>query len=262
MSGMARAYGAGHLVLINSALNVPGVTNLSVRMAVGSPAASAAAATLGTSISTTQTRLAISFNAPLSGVSILGIPVTNITFPVYLQIAPGTATVAAIPCQTGGTMATISAEAQAATVQIGSVSSSDLTNFGANPTPTPGGISVNVPIVGSVGVAISGTFPLAAGAPQNLDFTQTDIDNGMSHEAAGSNAGTVFSGVGAPGALTFTITPLGLTLNLGSLTTNIQALLSNLNGPTDLLLRTLGLRLGVMDVTVHGVRCGTPTLVT
>jgi uncharacterized membrane protein len=159
-------------------------------------------------------------------------------------------------------MATISAAAQAATVQIGSVSNSNLTNFSTNPTPTPGGIFLTVPLVGTIGIAISGTFPLAAGPAQSLNFTQSDIDSGAIHEAAGSNAGTVFSGAGAPGTLTLTVTPLGLGLNLSSLTGAIQTLLSNLNGPTDLLLRTLGLRLGVMDVAAHGVRCGTPTLVT
>jgi uncharacterized membrane protein len=37
---------------------------------------------------------------------------------------------------------------------------------------------------------------------------------------------------------------------------------SALDTQTDTLLRSLGLRLGVIDTVVHGVRCSTPTLVT
>jgi uncharacterized membrane protein len=260
VAAMARVYGAGHLVSVGSALNVPGVASLTAQMAVGSPMASVAAATIGTSITTAQVRVAI--NTAVPGLTILGIPLASINLPLYLQVASGTATVAAIPCQTSGTMATISAAAQAATVQIGGASGAALTNFGANPVLTPATISVTIPLLGTITIAISGTFAVAAGPTGNMNFTQADIANNTIHEVAGSDAGTVFSGLGAPGQLTLSVLPLGLILDLGPLTAIIQTLLSNLNGPTDLLLRTLGLRLGVMDVAVHGVRCGTPTLVT
>ena len=258
VTAMARAYGAGRQVSLGSTLSVPvGGITLSTSMAVGSPMTSIAAATIGTSITTDQTRIAITATA--SGLSVLGISLASFNLPFYLQVAPGTATVAAIPCRSGGTMATISAAAQASTVSVGNVSG--LTDFSQDPTITPATISLL-----GVTLNVSGSYPVAAGPAEDLDFTQADIDSGAIHEAAGSDAGSAFSGLAGSGQVNVSVTAGGLSLYATPLQTLLQGLLSNiltnLDGPTDLLLRTLGLRLGVMDVAVHGVRCGIPTLVT
>jgi len=260
-SGMGRAYGGQHLVNLGSTLTVPvaGVT-LGTRMALGAPMTSIAAATVGTSITTAQTRLAIAAAKP--GLSLLGNIVT-VSLPIYLDIAPGTATVAAIPCQTGGTMATISAVPQAATAQMGSVTDSDLADFSKNPTVSPAVVSLTLPILGTIAVNISGSYPVMSGPAQPLDFTQANIDSGTVKEASGAHPDAIFSGLGSQTNVTIA---LGGAVSGGALKALVQPLLagilSNLDLPTDLLLRTLGLRLGIMDVSVQGVRCGTPTLVT
>ena len=260
MSGMGRAYGSGHLVNMGTTLTVPGAT-LTTKMALGAPVASLAAAKVGDSITTAQTRIAITASA--LGAPILGITPT-IILPFYLQVASGTATVAAIPCHRSGTMATISAAAQAASVQIFGVSDSDLSNFSKNPTQIPATVGITVPIVGQLKVLVTGSYPVAAGSAQNLDFTQADIDSGTVHEATGNSG--VFAGLNQVGKTQVTVQLGGLSVGAGLLSGAVNSLLAtilpNLDAPTDLLLRTLGLRLGVMDVTVHGVRCGTPTLVT
>ncbi|MES2256420.1 MAG: pilus assembly protein TadG-related protein [Pseudomonadota bacterium] len=271
ISAFARAYGSGHLVNIGSALSVP-VTNSSVitRLSLGSPMASAALARVGTSIATAQTRLALT--ATVTNVN-LGIASAAISLPLYLTLASGTATVAAIPCQSGGTMATLSAAAQAATVQFGVVSDSDLKNFSSNPVIQPATV-VTISVLGiPVAITASGSLVVAAGAPANQNFTQADITAGTVKSTSGSAAGAIFSGLvpnmtlnttllSSGGLLTNTINNTLNATVLPLLRPVLVSLLSALDAPTDTLLRSLGLRLGVIDTVVHGVRCGTPTLVT
>jgi uncharacterized membrane protein len=270
-TAVARAYGSGHLVNVGSALSVP-VTNSSVitRLALGSPMTSVALARVGTSIATAQTRLALT--ATVTNVN-LGVASYTVSLPLYLTMASGTATVAAIPCQASGTMTTLSAAAQAMTVRFGVVSDSDLKNFATNPTILPATV-VTVSVLGiPVAITASGSQSVAAGAPANLNFTQADIAAGTVKSASGSGAGTMFSGLVPNMTLTTTLLSSGglLTGTINN-TLNVTivpllrpvlvSLLSALDAPTDTLLRSLGLRLGIIDTVVHGVRCGAPTLVT
>lgn len=274
VGGMARAYGSGNLVDAGTAITVP-VTNSSVvtHLSLGSPMTSVALAGVGTSIATAQARLALTATVTNVNLGVPGFLSATISLPLYLTVASGTATVAAIPCQTSGTMATITAAAQATTAQIGVVSDADLKNFSGNPAVQPAGI-VTISVLGiPVAVAASGSNAVAAGAPTTENFTQADITAGTVKSASGSGSGTLISGM-APG-MTVTTTLLS---SGGLLTTTINntlntivvplvrpvlvSLLSALDAPVDTLLRSLGLRLGVMDTVVHGVRCGTPSLVT
>jgi uncharacterized membrane protein len=271
VGAMARAYGSGHLVNAGTTISVP-VTNSAVttHLSLGSPMTSVALARVGTSIATAQARLALT--ATVTNVN-LGVATATITLPVYLTVASGTATVTAIPCQTGSTMATITAAAQAATAQIGIVSDTDLKNFASNPTVQPTAI-VTISVLGiPVAIAASGSNAVGAGAPTAENFTEADITAGNVKSASGSGSGTVISGLVPNMTLTTTLLSSGglltatinNTLNatvLPLLRPVLVSLLSALDAPVDTLLRTLGLRLGVMDTVVHGVRCGTPTLVT
>lgn len=274
VSGMARAYGSGALVNAGTAISVP-VTNSSVitHLSLGSPMTSVALAKIGTSITTAQTRLSLTATVTNVNLGVPGFLSATISLPLYLTLASGTATVAAIPCQTSGTMATITAAAQAATAQIGVVSDANLKNFSSNPTVQPAGI-VTISVLGiPVAVTASGSSSAAAGSPVTENFTQADIAAGTVKSASGSSSGTLISGM-APG-MTISTTLLssgGLLTNTINNTLNtivvpllrpvLVSLLSALDAPVDTLLRSLGLRLGVMDTVVHGVRCGTPTLVT
>jgi uncharacterized membrane protein len=271
VGAMARAYGGGHLVNAGTAISVP-ITNSSVttHLSLGSPMTSVALARVGTSIATAQARLALT--ATVTNVN-LGVATATITLPVYVTVASGTATVTAIPCQTSGTMATITAAAQAATAQIGVVSDTDLKNFASNPVVQPATV-VTISVLGiPVAVAASASNAVAAGAPTVENFTQADITAGTVKSASGSGAGTVISGLVPNMTLSTTLlssgglltTTINNTLNatvLPLLRPVLISLLSALDAPVDTLLRSLGLRLGVMDTVVHGVRCGTPTLVT
>jgi len=170
-------------------------------------------------------------------------------------------------------MATITAAAQATTAQIGVVSDTNLKNFASNPVIQPATI-VTISVLGiPVAIAASGSSSVAAGAPTPQNFTQADITAGTVKSTSGSGAGTLISGLAPNMTLTTTLlssgglltTTINNTLNatvLPLLRPVLVSLLSALDAPVDTLLRSLGLRLGVMDTVVHGVRCGTPTLVT
>ncbi|MBN9545413.1 MAG: hypothetical protein J0I19_08060 [Alphaproteobacteria bacterium] len=274
VGAMARAYGSGHLVNAGTAISVP-VTNSSVitHLSLGAPMTSVALARVGTSISTAQTRLTLTATVTDVSLGIPGFLNASISLPLYVTVASGTATVTAIPCQAGGTMATITAAAQAATAQIGVVSDTDLQNFASNPVVQPAGI-VTISVLGiPVAVTASGSSSVAAGTPIQENFTQADITAGTVKSASGSGAGNIISGLvpnmtlsttllSSGGLLTSTINnTLNVTV-LPLLRPVLVSLLSSLDAPVDTLLRSLGLRLGVMDTVVHGVRCGTPTLVT
>ena len=264
-SAMARIYGGGHLVNLGTRLRILPITGTSITasLAVGSPMTSVALAPVGTSISTAQTRLSLTVN--IVGLSVAGLATVQVALPIYLELASGTANVAAIPCQTGGTMATLSATSQVATARFGTVSNTDLTNFSKTVTPSSAATAVTVTIgVIPITVGVTGPTSSSSGSATTENFTQADIDNGTVKSASGNS--TLLSGLIAN--LTF-VPPSGLGLLTGTLNTVLGLLkpilvttLSPLDGQIDTLLRSLGLRLGIIDTVVHGVRCSAPTLVT
>jgi len=269
VTAMAQIYGAGHMINLNSAISLP-VTNSSVvtQLSVGSSMASASLGNVGTTISTSQVRL--SLVATVLNLN-LGIANAAIRLPLFLQIASGQAKVAAISCRPDA-MATIAATTQAASVQIGDVANQDFTNFGSTPTVLPTQL-VSLSVLGiPVSVSASGALTVAAGSPQNLDFSQSDIDTGAVKSVAASDSAHIFSGLintltlkttllSDGGLLTDTINATLNTIVLPLIRPVLTAILTALDPAVDTLLKTLGLRLGTMDVTVHGVSCGVPTLV-
>jgi uncharacterized membrane protein len=189
-----------------------------------------------------------------------------VALPVYLEMASGTATVAAIPCQASGTMATLSASSQAVKASFGSVSNADLLDFTKTPALASATAGVKITIVGApILVGVSGTYSPSAASATTENFTQADIDNGTVKSASGNTA--ILSGLMA--AIHFNL-PGGLGFLVSGTVNNVLDLLKPilttaffaLDTQTDTLLRSLGLRLGVIDTVVHGVRCSTPTLVT
>jgi uncharacterized membrane protein len=260
VSAMARAYGPGHIANLTTGIG----TIITTRLAVGSPMASVALARVGTTAPTAQTRLALRIK--MMALDILGTQV-GVDLPIYLEVASGSATVTAIPCRADGTMVTLSAASQAASARFGSVASdSDFMNFGTMPAVQPASGAVTLKILGiPLSIGVSGTFPLAAGAPTAQNFTQNDIDNGVVHSASGN--GGLLSGLAGqiqfdpPGGLGTLVTNL-LNPILNLLRPILVGVVSPLDSTVDTLLRTLGLRLGTIDTVVHGARCGTPTLVT
>ncbi|HEY4265595.1 MAG TPA: pilus assembly protein TadG-related protein [Micropepsaceae bacterium] len=260
VSAMARAYGPGHIANLSAGVG----TIITTKLAVGSPMASVALARVGTTASTAQARLALGIS--LTTPPLLGTAV-SVNLPIFVELASGSATVTAIPCRADGTMVTLTTASQAASARFGSIASdTDFANFGTNPVVQPASAAVKLTILTiPIAVGVSGTFPLAAGAPTAQNFTKSDIDNGIVHSASGN--GGLLSGLAgqihfdSPGGLGGVITAL-LNPILDLLRPLLVGIIAPLDGTVDTLLRTLGLRLGTIDTVVHGARCGTPTLVT
>lgn len=267
VSAMARLYGSNHLVDVGTALSLP-ITNtqVSAYLSAGQPMANAALATLGTTISTSQVRLAI--NVTAANIN-LGLASAEVTLPLYIQIASGQARVAAIPCQANGTMATIAATPTAATVQIGAVSQAQLEDFSQTPAPGPTAV-VQLTILGiPLTIEASGSAVIAAGAATDLNFTQAGIQSGVLQTAVGSDGSQLIGGLA--NNLNLTVAGTGITGLVSELVNStvmpllrplLASILSALDPTVDNLLKTIGLQLGTLDVTVHGVSCGRATLVT
>lgn len=253
LSASARTVAAGRLVNLGASLTIP-VTNSSVttRLAVGQQMTQLSIATVGSTISTAQIRLALV--ATLANITLLGIPIASIQVPIFMQAASGQATLTAMPCTAAGDRAQISASSGLTTLQFGTVSDAALQNFSAPVTPT------SAPLVTLLGIAVTigGGASVASSGPASLDFTQTDINAGTVKSVPNSSA-TPFSLL----STSFTLTPSVPLISalLAALNPLIASLIAPLDAPVDQTLAAFGLGLGVTDVRVFDVSCRTPTLV-
>lgn len=270
ITAMARLYGANHLADVGTSLSIP-ITNTSISAYVtaGQPQASAAVATLGTTLTTSQVRLALVVTA--ANVN-LGLATAKIMLPVYVEIASGKAQVKAIPCQTNGTMVTVSATPTGATAQIGSVTQAQLQDFGSAIQPSPAAIvqlAVQLPLLPAIPVSIqaSGNAAVAAGAATDMNFTLPQIQAATMKTVAGSN-GQLISGVAQ--SLTLTASGNGITSVVTNLINTVVmpilrpllvSILSALDPVVSNLLQTLGVKVGTLDITVHGASCGRSKLI-
>lgn len=253
LSASARTVAAGRLVNLGASLTIP-VTNSSVttRLAVGQQMTQLSMASVGSTISTAQIRLALV--ATLANITLLGIPIASIQIPIFLQAGSGQATLTAMPCTAAGDRAQISATSGLTTLQFGTVTDAALQNFAVPVTPT------SAPVVTLLGIAVSiaGGSSVASSGPASLDFTQTDINAGTVKSVPNSSA-TPFSLL----STSFTLTPNVPLISalLAALNPLIASLIAPLDAPVDQTLAALGLGLGVTDVQVFDVSCRTPTLV-
>jgi uncharacterized membrane protein len=273
------ANGQSAIAVPSTSLGIPGIATVTSSSTVIEPPQSPpfVFGPVGVTVHTAQVRLQLTFTL-LSALSVLG-GTAPLTLPIYIEAGSGTATLTKITCglspKTDATV-TIAAQSGVGYAYIGKVSpSTPLTNFSQEVTVTSAvlsNIAVTI-IVSLVQVQISGFAQASLGSPAatSLTFNQTQI--------AAKTAQTVTS-TGMVGNLlqtlvtglqpTFSATLLGVSFTLPAsattaLTSAIAALLSPvaaaLDPLVDGLLAALGVKLGYMDVTVTGVRCGVPALV-
>lgn len=268
LSASARTVAAGRLVNLGTALTVP-VTNssISTRLAVGSQMAQIAAGRVGSTIRTAQIRLALT--ATITSVNLVAATAT-VQVPIYLEAASGQATLTAMPCQTGGTLAQIAASTGATSLQFGTVSDAALQDFSVPVTPVAAPV-VAISLLGiPIRANISGATNVASSGPTTLSFTQAEIDAGTVKSAPYASA-TPFNTLstslslsttilGNPGILAGTLNSL-LSSLLSALNPVVISLVALLDPPVNALMTSLGLQLGIIDVRTFDVRCRVPTLV-
>ncbi|MBE7211153.1 MAG: hypothetical protein INR65_09045, partial [Gluconacetobacter diazotrophicus] len=262
----AIAAGSGPLTIAPS---VAGISAVSVQAAVGQPAQSSPFGTfspVGTGVQTAQVRLQVTLT--LANVAAGALLNQTLTVPVYVEAAKGIATLSAISCGRNprtDAVVTVGGTTGTATAAIGTVSSGGLANFAATPTLQPATIlSTNVAgVVKPVAVTASGTTTVLPGKG-TLSFTQAQIAqtppvvqtisaNQVLVSPALYNAvqfGSLPSTISAADLLKALKPILGDGTNPGVLDTIVSSALG-----------AFGIRLGAMDVTVPGVRCGVPVLV-
>ena len=273
LSADAQSVGSGQTINIGTTLTVP-VTNSSVstRLAVGSQMAQVADAQVGASISPAQIRIALT--ATLASIN-LGVATATVQVPVYLEAGSGRATLTAMPCTVGGTLAEIAATSNATTARFGTVSDAALKDFSVSVMPvadvSPSRVSCPCWASLPIQVNASGSAAIAGSGPDTLTFSQAEIDARTVKSVPNGNA-TPFAALGQGMTLSTSILSnpgiLGTLLNLqlSSLTTRklnpvVANLLAQLDAPVDSLMTTLGLQLGIIDVQVFDASCRTPTLV-
>lgn len=252
-----------HQVALNLGANVPGLTSLAVKLAVGEPPQNATwfgIGPSGTLVRTAQVRLKLTANL-LGGPVLLG---AGVKVPLYLEIAAADASVISATCPAGNNSngsAVIGVKPAVARLILGEVSDASLGNFSAPPQV------FQAKLIDLLLLRVRGSAMAEIASPNvvPLSFSPADV-----------SAGTLKSGkttqmvTGLTRSLTqnlqLQIDVLGLGLAPVSLIdASVRALISPLAPVLDVtidkLLEALGLKLGEADVRVYSVTCSVPVLV-
>jgi uncharacterized membrane protein len=244
------------------AVNVPGIAAANLKVTVGERPQGTSWITVGAegaSVHTAQTRLLLTVQLAGSGAASL------ISLPIYLEIAPATATLKNLSC--GFPDVTISSAAVDVTpgvldAWIGDVSTAAMTNFSTPPNPPPAAL-VNTPLIKISGRAHANVSNMSASA---VTFSYSDIAQ-QTKKTVGT---TDFSSTLVRGLLRDTkldVNVLGLGLGLGQtalssvVSTTLSAATPAIDQVLSSVLQTLGVGLGQADVWMLGIRCDGAVLV-
>ena len=273
------ANGQNGIAIPSTSVGIPGIATVTSSSTVIEPPQSApfVFGPVGVTVHTSQVRLQLTFTL-LSALSVLG-GTAPLTLPIYIEAGSGTATITNISCRLSpATDATVTVSAQSGVgyAYVGKVSASTpLTNFSQAVSVGPAVLSnIAVTIIASlVQVQISGFAQASLGSSgaASLTFNQTQIAAKTAQTVASTGmVSNLLQTLVSNLQLSFTATLLGVSFTLpASATTALTSALTTLLSPlgaaldplVDGVLATLGVKLGYMDVTVTGVRCGVPALV-
>ena len=265
VSAAATIANGGKMVNLNLGASIPGVASLILSVAIGEPAQQSGWVAVGQPGATLHTaQMRVRLEAKIGGSGLLS--AATVKLPIYINSATADATLTNIACAADGTGAvTIAAKPGLASAAIGEVSDAALQNFGAVPAATPAklvDVSLPVPLLPPIGLTVYGSASTSVTntSTSNLVFSQTDINNGTIKRASTRNftetlVSSLLSG------LSVTVAPLGLGVTVDPL---VKTILTGVATPLDqvlyTLLTTLGIRLGEVDVRVHGVSCRSSVL--
>jgi uncharacterized membrane protein len=255
--------GGGKTITLSPVINLSGVASIKIQTSIGEPKQSTPYLTfssVGTSVHTAQVRTLITIN--LLPLTVTGLPLLNIVLPVYIEAASGTATISAISCGANPkTDATVTATGKTGlgVVYVGTVSSDAMADFTKTPTVSPATL---VNILGVItATASSGPNTILSGSG-SLTFTQPQIQNKPPLSQTLSSSST--SSVAAILQTNLQLQVSGssaLLLPTSTLYGLLSPVLQLLDPIVGDLLNALGIKLGAMDVTATGVRCGVPVIV-
>ncbi|MGE0024754.1 MAG: TadG family pilus assembly protein [Hyphomicrobium sp.] len=263
ITATAQAANGDHQVAINLAGSLPGLLSLTLDLAVGEPAQHSGWVTVGQPgaiVRTVQTRLRLVAEVGGSGL-LAGV---RIRLPIFIEIASAEARLEALTCNVANpasTQAEIAAKPAVVRAWIGDVSTTGLASFGTS-VPVSQASLVQVPLIT---VTASAFAEMTNTSPTDLTFTQSDV---AGHVVKTAHVHDLLSSLVASllGSAQLNVNLVGLPIGLtGPLIKSlVQALLTPVAAALDplvnLILNTLGLHLGEVDVQVNGMRCGTAVL--
>ncbi len=265
---------------VNLATGIPGLTNLSLAIAIGEPPQSSpwmAVGEPGATVRTAQTRIKLSANVTV-GVPNLGggIELASVKLPLHVEVAHAQATLADISCPTGrpdSRTVTVSVTPGIASAWLAESKASGFADFSRPQTFTETAIAqvkVSLLLLGLKLLGVNGyAFTTIGNAtPTTLVFNDAEIAAGTVKSTPTSNFTQSLIG-SLTGNLSISIDLLGLPINLSTLLGAVKpAIVATLNGvakPVDDLLYNvlgaLGVKLGEADVRVTGATCGRSVLV-
>jgi len=249
-----------HQVAIDLGAQVPGLASLTLTLAVGEPPQFAPWFTVGDGgeiVRTAQTRLLLS--ARIGGSGILA--GKSINLPIYLELAYAEAKLASVACPPATPRVTVHARPGIADLRIASISPSQMADFSTNPSFTDARIIAVSPI------SVTGQAHVRVGNANwsSLAFSSGEIED-RAVKSASTTSFTASIVQSLANDLDLTVTIAGLDLGLSglvrlALSTGLAAVAPALDHVILNLLETLGIRLGEVDVRVHGLVCRRSVLV-
>ncbi len=258
----AQLANGSNFVNATNALSIPGVANVNVGVTVIEPVQGSyyALGPVGTTVHTAQVRLLLTAN--LLAAASLGAQSAPVSLPIYTEVADGTATLTGISCGSDpstDTVATVAAQSGVANVYVGSVTPAAMTNFSAPVTVSPATI---VNLAGIAKVSGSAQVPIQ-GNTTTLSFTEQQIQSGTAQTVTSTNMVSNL-GQALSSKVNLQATVIGLPIPATAVVSTVSTLLQPVFNAADSLidptLQTLGIKVGYLDVTVTGARCGVPAL--
>ncbi|MDZ4380985.1 MAG: TadG family pilus assembly protein [Parvibaculum sp.] len=243
VSGTAMALGEGQAVGFDTDVNLGSLASVSGTITVGAPMAHMAVGKVGDSVRTSQVTVQLSAQVSVP-LPLLG---QVLDIPIYIDAGSGMAEVASIPCITSGTHAVLAATTSAGVIRYGTESSTVAT--------------ISVPLL--LTFQLSGAVPVGASGPTNINFSESEFGEVKSTSSdvvliSELTGATEIEDVTLLGILNLT-TPVAVVE--AALLSSIAGALAPLDAVVTSLLTTLGIKLGAMDMIVHGAKCRAPTLV-
>ncbi|SMH49810.1 Uncharacterized membrane protein [Mesorhizobium australicum] len=252
-----------HQVAVSLGVNVPGLASVGVHLAIGEPEQKTPFMTIGERgeiVHTAQTRLLI--EAKVGGEGLLA--GVTIRLPIYVELAYADARLTSISCPSGtpdNAKVTVSAKPGVAQLWIANVPAANLANFVSSP------VNGSATVVNALGIKVNASAHVAATNVKatDLSFSHNDIKNlTVKSVSTGNLLETAVSSLLGELDLSVELGPLNLGLG-GTITALLGKTLSAVAAPLDSLvynlLLALGIKIGEVDVRVHGVACQRAVLV-
>lgn len=261
VTAAARLGGSAHEVVANTSVAPPGILAVNLKLSVGSsPIGSSFASVgpVGTSLHTAQTRVLLGLQ--LSGLG----SIAGLNLPLYVEVAPATARVAAVSCTSGVPVdppVTLGVTPGVVDGWIGSVSDADFINMTTKPAPGAATLTnvLSMQVIGRAHATISNL------SETPVSFSLANISAGtMKTTATTDYTSSLLSQLFGSLQLTAVISGASVSLPPATMSAIAQILQADLQ-PIDTELSNtfalLGLTIGDADTWVAGVRCGQGVLV-